>query len=68
MKKNEFITFIMYNSKDGEEVLIHMKKNIINRIIEYPKYFNVCFSTGSSYDGSYKVKKNFNITDILNTD
>lgn len=60
MEQNSKIAvFSMYNKSDGEDVIITLRKSLIMSVIEYPNYYTVHYSTGGSFDSSYKVKKDF---------
>lgn len=62
---DRFVAFQMYNTKDLEHPTIYLDKALITHFVEYPNYITVHYSTSGSFDGSYKVVKNFELKELL---
>lgn len=62
---NRFVVFQMYNTKDFEHPFIYLDKDLITHFVEYTNYITVYYSTSGTFDGSYKVVKNFKLQELL---
>lgn len=62
---NRFIVFQIYNINGSEHPFIYLDKKLITHFVEYHNYITVHYNTSGSFDGSYKVVKNFKLKELL---